>query len=105
MLELIIYIVAGLELIIYIIAGLLGLWLVTVVASAIYRFIKEYKAHGPYSYPFSLKDLLKILIRLRPKDIKLAIGLARLRSKHIRQENLEKIKSEWNHQKEKSKNE
>ena len=94
-----------LELIIYTVVGLLGLYLAIVVVSAIHRFIKEYKEHGPYSYPFSLKDLLKILMRLRPKDIKLAITLARLRSKHIRQENLEKIKSEWNHQKEKNKNE
>jgi len=92
-----------LELLIYIAIGLLGLWLAVVVVSAIYRFIKEYKEHD--SSPFSFKTLLRVLIGLRPKDIKLALTLARLRSKHIRQQNLEKIKSEWNHQKEKSKNE
>ena len=91
------------ELIIYIVVGLLGLWLAVVVVSAIYRFIKEYKEHD--SSPFSFKTLLRVLIGLRPKDIKLALTLARLRSKHIRQQNLEKIKSEWKHQKEKSQNE
>jgi|TARA_R110000824_G_scaffold22325_12_gene81878 hypothetical protein len=91
------------ELIIYIVVGLLGLWLALVVVGAIHRFIKEYKEHD-YS-PFSFKTLLRVLIGLRPKDIKLALTLARLRSKHIRQQNLEKIKSEWKHQKEKSKNE
>jgi ABC-type antimicrobial peptide transport system permease subunit len=97
MLELIIYTVIGL------LIGLLGFYLAIVIASAIYRFIKEYKEHD--SSPFSFKTLLRVLIGLRPKDIKLAITLARLRSKHIRQQNLEKIKSEWKHQKEKSKNE
>ena len=92
-----------LELLIYIAIGLLGLWLAVVVVSAIYRFIKEYKEHD--SSPFSFKTLLRVLIGLRPKDIKLALTLARLRSKHIRQQNLEKIKSEWKHQKEKSQNE
>ena len=93
-----------LELIIYIIAGLLGLWLATVVASAIYRFIREYK-EDLSSYPFSFKTFLKTLRSMRLRDIKLAIGLARLRSRYIRNKNIEKIKSEWKHQKEKSKNE
>jgi len=89
------------ETIIYTVVGLLGLWLSVVVASAIYRFVKEYKEHQSHSYPFSLKVFLKILIRLRPEDIKLALALARLRSKHIRNKNIEKIKSEWKYQKEK----
>ena len=42
---------------------------------------------------------------MRVQDIKLAIALARIRSKYIKQKNLEKIKSEWNRQKEKSKDE
>jgi len=92
-----------LELIIYVVVGLLGLWLAVVIVSAIYRFSKEYKEH--HLYPFSLKDFLKVLIRFRPEDIRYAIELARLRSKHIKQQNLEKIKSEWNRQKKKSKNE
>lgn len=93
-----------LELIIYAVIGLLGLWLTIVVVSAIYRFIREYK-EDLSSYPFSFKTLLKILMNMRVQDIKLAITLARLRSKHIRQQNLEKIKSEWKHQKEKNKHE
>ena len=93
-----------LELIIYIIAGLLSLWLAVVVASAIYRFMREYK-EDLSSYPFSFKTFLKTLRSMRLRDIKLAIVLARLRSRHIRNKNLEKIKSEWNYQKEKSKNE
>jgi len=97
-----------LELLIYIVVGLLSLWLAIVVVSAIHRFIKEYKGNQPHPYSFSLKDLLRVVIRFRLEDYKLAITLARLRSKHIRQQNLEKIKSEWKYQKEKrekSKNE
>ena len=90
-----------LEIFIYAVIGLLGLWLAIVIVSAIHRFIKEYKGNQPHLYPFSFKVFLKVLIRLRPKDIKLAIRLARLRSKHIRNKNLEKIKSEWKYQKEK----
>ena len=93
-----------LELIIYIVVGILGSWLAIVVASAIYRFIREYK-EDLSSYPFSFKMLLKVLISMRVQDIKLAMALARIRSKYIKQKNLEKIKSEWNRQKEKSNDE